>query len=236
MDDHARSVRRMFTSIAPRYDLLNHLLSLNQDRRWRRVATHVALEGFDGPRVLDLCAGTGDLALELAGRSDEARVVALDFVHPMLVRAAEKIRKAGAAERIRPICGDALRLPFRDHSFDLVTMAFGLRNLSPVESALEEAARVLRPGGRIVVLEFAMPERGLWRRLYAFYFFRILPKIGKWISGTSAYSYLPASVALFHEPKRLGEALERHGFADARRLALTGGVVAVHSARRATRD
>ena len=232
MDDHARSVRRMFTSVAPQYDLLNHLLSLNRDHRWRRVATRAALEGLHSPRVLDLCAGTGDLALEMARQCVGAKVVAADFVVPMLARAAEKIRRAGAAGRIAPLCADALYLPFRAASFDVVTMAFGLRNLSPVERALDEAARVLRPGGRIVILEFSMPLPGLWRRVYAFYFFRVLPKIGRWVSGTSAYSYLPASVALFHEPERLAEGLAQHGFVDAHWQPLTGGVVAVHSARR----
>ena len=233
MDDHARSVRKMFGSITPRYDFLNHLLSLNLDRRWRRKAAELAFEGMTRPRVLDLCAGTGDLAIELARRCAEARIVALDFVAPMLERARDKCRNAGLADRVLPLCGDALRLPFCDGAFDVVAVAFGLRNISPVEAALSEAARVIRPGGRLLILEFALPARGLWRRLYGFYFFRILPKIGRWISGTSAYSYLPASVALFPEPDRLGEMLGAFGFVEARWRPLAGGAVALHTARMA---
>ena len=230
MDDHARSVRGMFSSIARHYDLLNHLLSLNLDRRWRRVAARAAVENLTRPRVLDVCAGTGDLALELARQCPRASVVAVDFVVPMLERGRMKFRRAALDNRIRDLCGDALRLPFRDRSFDAMAVAFGLRNVAPVERALAEAARVLRPGGRLVILEFALPARGLWRRLYGFYFFRILPKIGRWISGTAAYSYLPASVALFPEPDRLRETLEQHGFVNAHWRPLAGGAVAIHVA------
>jgi len=224
----------MFTSIAPHYDFLNHLLSLNLDRRWRRVAARLALDGAAAPpRLLDLCTGTGDLALELARRSPQARIAGLDFVLPMLERLAAKTRRAGLAARIHPLCGDGFHLPYRDAAFDAVTVAFGLRNLSPVEPAIDEVARVLRPGGRFVILEFALPKRGLWARLYALYFFRVLPKIGKWISRTSAYTYLPASVAVFLEPPELSATLLRHGFAEAAWRPLAGGVLAVHVARRA---
>ena len=233
MDDHARSVRKMFGAITPRYDLLNHLLSLNLDRRWRRKAAELAFEGLRRPRVLDLCAGTGDLAIELARHCSDAWIVALDFVAPMLERARDKCRKVNLADRVHPLCGDALRLPFRDRTFDLLAVAFGLRNTSPIEAALSEAARVIRPGGRLLILEFSLPARGFWRRLYGFYFYRILPKIGRWISGTSAYSYLPASVALFPEPDRLREMLGRSGFVEAEWRPLAGGAVALHTARMA---
>lgn len=233
MNDHARSVRRMFTAVAPRYDLLNHVLSLNLDRRWRRAAARTAFDGLERPFILDLCAGTGDLAIELAGHCPEARIVALDVAVPMLERARAKVRRAAVSGAILPLCGDALCLPFRDGSFDLLTVAFGLRNLSPLERALDEAARVIRPGGRLVALEFALPERGLWRRLYGFYFFRVLPRIGNWISGTSAYSYLSRSVAVFPAPQQLGELLESHGFVETHSQLLAGGAVALHSASRA---
>jgi demethylmenaquinone methyltransferase/2-methoxy-6-polyprenyl-1,4-benzoquinol methylase len=222
----------MFTSIAPHYDLLNHLLSLNLDRRWRRRTARTALEGLARPRVLDLCTGTGDLALEIARRAPEAAIDGLDFVFPMLERMRRKVRRAGLDGRIRTVCGDGFHLPYRDGAFDAVTVAFGLRNLSPPDEAIDEVGRVLRPGGRFVILEFALPKRGLWARVYSFYFFRVLPKLGKWISGTSAYSYLPASVALFPEPPALSAMLEAHGFTDARRHPLAGGVLALHVAIR----
>ena len=129
--------------------------------------------------------------------------------------------------------GDALEMPFADATFDALTVAFGLRNLSPVKRALAEARRVIRPGGRIVILDFALPTRGVWARLYRFYFFRILPSIGRWISGTSAYSYLPASVALFPEPAELAAQLELHGFTQAWWQSLAGGAVALHVAKAA---
>lgn len=222
----------MFGSIAHRYDLLNHLLSLNLDRRWRRRAARFVCNGHDSPRVLDLCAGTGDLSLEVARRGAGARVVALDFVAPMLEIAAEKIERAGAGGRVVPVCGDGLCLPFRDGTFDALTVAFGVRNLSSLESGIAEMARVLRPGGRLAVLEFSLPKSGLWRRLYAFYFFRVLPKLGKRISGTSAYSYLPASVATFPEPAELSELLRRAGFEGTQWRSLAGGAVALHTARK----
>jgi demethylmenaquinone methyltransferase/2-methoxy-6-polyprenyl-1,4-benzoquinol methylase len=232
MDDHARRVRRMFDAVAPRYDFLNHLLSLNQDRRWRRVAARRGLVGLARPVVLDLCAGTGDLALELARVRCDAQIVALDFVAPMLARARSKIAAVGAAGRIAVACGDALRLPFGDNHFDLLTIAFGLRNLAPVDSALREMARVLRPGGRLVILEFALPEGGVWGRVYGFYLFRVLPLIGNWISGTSAYSYLPASVDRFPAPRPLQKVIEEAGFVEAQWQPLAGGVLAVHTAER----
>lgn len=242
MDERARAVREMFTTVAPRYDFLNHLLSLNFDRRWRIRAAQAALEGFERPHVLDLCAGTGDLALELARQSPQAHVVALDFVEPMLRRAAAKaqdIARIGRIGHIGPIgsmrpmcfcCGDALQLPFPDGSFDALTVAFGLRNLSPIEGALGEMARVIRTGGRVVILEFALPQKGLWRRIYSFYFFRILPKVVRWISGTSAYSYLPASVILFPEPSRLSEMLGQQGLGSAQWKPLSGGTVGLYVA------
>jgi len=221
----------MFRAIVPRYDLLNHLLSFGLDCLWRRAAARAALNGTARPLVLDLCAGTGDLALEIARRCPGARVVALDFVPEMLEKAAEKSARRGLSGRIEPLCADALRLPFGAGVFDLVTMAFGLRNISPPEGALAEARRVLRPGGRLVVLEFALPARGVWRRLYSFYFFRILPRIGRLISGSSAYEYLPASVESFADPPRLRAMIEGQGFAGAEWRVLAGGAVALHRAR-----
>ncbi|MBM3334090.1 bifunctional demethylmenaquinone methyltransferase/2-methoxy-6-polyprenyl-1,4-benzoquinol methylase UbiE [Candidatus Sumerlaeota bacterium] len=230
MDRHAQTIRNMFSSVASRYDLLNHLLSLDLDRRWRRKAAAVAFNGRTPALVLDLCAGTGDMALALARQCDGAKIIALDFARPMLERARAKINEAGLADRLVAICGDALRLPFADHSFDLLTVAFGLRNVSPIEAALREAARVVRPGGQMVILEFALPPRGLWRRLYGFYFFHILPMIGRWISGTSAYAYLAESVALFPQPDGFRQLLAEHGFVNAQWRPLACGAVALHTA------
>jgi demethylmenaquinone methyltransferase/2-methoxy-6-polyprenyl-1,4-benzoquinol methylase len=233
MDEHARSVRRMFASIAPRYDLLNHLLSLNLDRRWRRQAAHAVLDGLTNPRILDLCAGTGDLALAIMRRNAATQLVALDFVHEMLRIGRTKIVRAGESGHITVVCGDALQLPFEAAGFDGLTVAFGVRNLSSVEGGLVEMARVLRAGGRLVILEFMLPRGGLWRRLYAFHFFRVLPQVGRWISGdSSAYNYLPESVAAFAEPEDLSEMIIGAGFEEATWRPLAGGAVALHTARR----
>jgi len=232
----------MFASVARCYDLLNHLLSLNFDRRWRRLAAREALKpssdnncsptirGRALSRILDLCAGTGDLALELARCRPGARIAAVDFVQPMLKRGQAKFHRAAKAGQIHALCADAFHLPFRDGSFEALTVAFGLRNIVPVEQALAEAARVVRPGGRLVVLEFSLPRRGLWRRIYGFYFFHILPRIGKWVSGTAAYHYLADSVARFPEPEQFSAMLSREGFTDAQWRPLLGGAVALYTA------
>lgn len=230
MNEHGQSVRRMFASVVGRYDFLNRALSLGIDRRWRREAVRFALDGAKPRNMLDLCAGTGDLSLELARFHSGARIVAADFVKEMLERATAKIGRVGMGGRIAPVCADALSLPFADDQFDLVALAFGLRNIRPIEAALNEIRRVVRPGGRVVIVEFALPERSFWRRVYGFYLFRILPVVGNAVSGTRAYSYLSASVAEFPSPARLSALLEECGFAEAEFRLLTGGVVAVHTA------
>ncbi len=234
MNEQGRSVRRMFASVAPRYDLLNHLLSLNLDRLWRRRLARWAAEAAPcggregGFRILDVGAGTGDLSLALARQFPRAQITALDFVEPMLERLRGKTAKRREGGRIVAVCGDALQLPFADHSFDLVVSAFGVRNLSPVGDALREMARVLRPGGQLLILDFALPKYRLWAAVYRFYFFRILPKIGRWLSGTSAYTYLPASVALFAEPDQLAGMIRHEGFPDVQWRSMAGGAVAIH--------
>ena len=216
----SKKVREMFTQIAPRYDLLNHLLSFELDRLWRaRAAKHLRpiLERPDA-LVLDLCCGTGDLAFALA-HAGKARILGADFAHPMLVRARGKSADlsaadgAGATIRMQFFEADALRLPFADASFDLVTSAFGFRNLANYEAGLREIYRVLKPGGTIAILEFAEPPEGFLGDSYRWYFTKVLPRIGWFISGhQSAYTYLPKSVARFFRPQELAELLRSVGY------------------------
>jgi demethylmenaquinone methyltransferase/2-methoxy-6-polyprenyl-1,4-benzoquinol methylase len=218
-------VRGMFTAIAPRYDLLNHLLSLNVDRRWRRQA--VRLLGWDRApegRYLDLCAGTLDLAATLGSTPGfRGRVVGLDFVRPML----ELGRHKSAA--VVPLNADALELPFSDQVFDGATVGFGVRNLADLDAGLREALRVLKPGARLVILEFTTPIRQPLRGLYLFYFRRMLPLIGRLVSKhRSAYSYLPESVLSFPEPDALVARMHTAGFTDVSYQRLFGGVCALH--------
>lgn len=229
-EEAARSVREMFSRIAPRYDLLNRLLSFSFDRLWRRwTARALAARLAAGDsRALDLCCGTADLTLELA-RVSAGAVVGCDFSHPMLVRAGAK-----AARPPRPILlveADALRLPFADEQFDVVTAAFGFRNLANYERGLEEIRRVLKRGGEVGILEFALPERGLFAALYGFYFRRVLPCIGRLISGVRGpYSYLPASVEQFPDCEGFARWMEAAGFASVSYERWTLGTVALHRA------
>lgn len=230
-DPKATEVRRMFGAIAPRYDLLNHLLSLNRDRAWRRRAVDRLLEGAPrGGAYLDACAGTFDLSVELADRATFSGVVlSFDFAYPMLDAGREKL----PGRNIEPACADALRLPLRDGSVDGAMVAFGVRNLADVDSGLREFARVIRPGGRLVVLEFMTPHWQPFRALYLWYFRRVLPLVGRLISRhDSAYSYLPESVLRFPEPPALARRMTEAGFDDVQWDVMTGGIVAVHRARR----
>jgi demethylmenaquinone methyltransferase/2-methoxy-6-polyprenyl-1,4-benzoquinol methylase len=225
--ERATQVRTIFSEIAPRYDLLNHVLSLNIDKSWRRAAVkRLGWEGKPSGTYLDACAGTYDLALELVRRSGFAgRVVATDFAHPMLVEGAGKI--AGAP--IVPACADSLVLPFADATFDGAMVAFGVRNLADVRAGLAELRRVLKPGARLVVLEFTTPPNALVRAGYLFYFKRILPVVGRIVSGHPwAYTYLPESVKEFPGPRALGAMFEEVGFRDVDWRLLTGGIAALH--------
>ena len=235
--DVARKVREMFTQIAPRYDLLNHILSLQMDRMWRaRTATilRTIVEREDA-KILDLCCGTGDLAFALSRRG-KARLWGADFAHTMLVRARAKAAEVSARNGQRTIPfveSDALRLPFWDDSFDLVTTAFGFRNLANYEAGLREIRRVLKVGGTVAILEFTEPKPGWFGDLYRWYFRAVLPKIGSMISGdTSAYSYLPKSVARFFQPLELRELILCNGFESVEARVWTGGTVALHTGRK----
>jgi demethylmenaquinone methyltransferase / 2-methoxy-6-polyprenyl-1,4-benzoquinol methylase len=227
LETKATEVRRMFGAIAPRYDLLNHLLSLNRDRAWRRRAVDRMLETVPATgTILDACAGTFDLAVELADRpSFDGVVLGFDFAGPMLHAGRGKL----AGRPILPACADALALPLPDSSVDGAMVAFGVRNLAGLDDGLREFARVIRPGGRLVILEFMTPQWQPFRAGYLFYFRRILPLIGRAISRHgSAYDYLPASVLEFPEPPALAARMEAAGFDSVRWDVMTGGIVAAH--------
>lgn len=226
-EEKAAHVRRMFSSIAPRYDLLNHVLSLNVDRLWRRWAVNVlGWEAAPTGTYLDNCAGTLDLAVELARRpAFEGRVVGSDFTLAMLEHGGGKT----AALPVQRTCADALHLPFPDASFDGSTVGFGVRNLADLDAGLRESARVLKPGARMVVLEFTTPGWQPFRGLYLFYFLKLLPLVGRMVSKhSSAYSYLPESVLRFPDPAELARRMERAGFRDVRWRTLSGGIAALH--------
>jgi|SRR5437870_4354101 len=220
----------MFDAIAPRYDFLNHFLSAGIDRRWRAAAIRsLTLTGRE--RVLDVCAGTADVAL--AARPGAARVVGIDFSGAMLALGLQKVRAAGESGRIALVRGDAMRLPAADQSVDAVTVAFGIRNVQRPDIACAEMARVLRPGGRLAILEFGVPRIPGIKRLYLWYFTHVLPRIGRMISGhDGAYSYLPASVGTFAPPAEFIDTLRRAGFSDVHADPLTFGIVFLYTAVR----
>lgn len=226
-EERARQVQTIFSEIAPRYDLLNHVLSLNIDRSWRKKAVaQLGWEQAPKGRYLDACAGTFDLALELARKKGfVGTVVASDFAHPMLAQGAPKI--AGTA--ISPVCGDSLKMPFPDDAFDGATVGFGVRNLSDLRGGLSEFRRLLRPTKRLVVLEFTIPPNRFMRGGYHVYFHHILPLVGRIVSGHPwAYTYLPESVKGFPGPRELGGLFEDVGFTDVGWKLLTGGIAAIH--------
>jgi demethylmenaquinone methyltransferase/2-methoxy-6-polyprenyl-1,4-benzoquinol methylase len=251
----------MFSRIAPRYDLLNHLLSLNIDRHWRARTVKQVSDILTKPnaRILDLCCGTGDLMLALEARSsnssstssstsgadplvrkptppsassDEAAIVyGSDFTHPMLVAAKQKTERQRSSSKLFE--SDALRLPLRDASVDLVTIAFGFRNLANYRNGFEELFRVLRPAGTAAILEFSTPPNPLVAQLYGFYSKNILPTIGGWISGSKdAYSYLPESVRKFPDAEELANQMRAAGFSNVRFERMTAGIVALHLGQR----
>jgi len=238
--DASRKVREMFTQIAPRYDLLNHLLSLELDRVWR-TRTARRLSGIlsqPGSVVLDLCCGTGDLAFAMK-KNGNARIIGADFSHTMLVRARAKWHAVPShsgltgPEPMPFLEADALQLPFANESFDLVTEAFGFRNLANYEAGLREILRVLKPDGTIGILEFMEPPAGLFGDFFRWYFRKILPKVGGAISGdAAAYKYLPSSVARFFRPEELCELMRLVGFQDVGASVWTGGTVALHTGQK----
>jgi demethylmenaquinone methyltransferase/2-methoxy-6-polyprenyl-1,4-benzoquinol methylase len=230
----ARAVKQMFDQIAPRYDLLNHVLSMNVDRLWwRRTArTFSHILSRRNARVLDLCAGTGDMsvALDAVAKTlkSDAAICALDFSHPMLQHGLVKY----AVKRIQPLEADALQLPLAGNSMDLVVSAFGFRNLANYDAGLREILRVLKPGGEVGILDFSEPG-GLLGKVYGFYFRRVLPRIGSLISGVrSAYEYLPASVHKFPLPQQMLSRMEAMGFKNATWTPYTLGIAGLYRAKK----
>jgi demethylmenaquinone methyltransferase / 2-methoxy-6-polyprenyl-1,4-benzoquinol methylase len=222
-----REIERMFDRIAGPYDMMNRVMTAGLDRRWRELAAEATGLG-NGANALDACCGTGDLTLALArlvGRGGQ--VTGLDFSREMLERARKKAREANAAE-IAWVQGDATAMPFADNSFSAATIGFGLRNLPDPEQGLRELARVVRPGGSVVVLEITQPSSGPLKPFYGVWFDRVVPAIGR-VFDSSAYSYLPASVRRFPPPDELGEMFWRAGMRDVRYRLLASGIVALHT-------
>ena len=228
VDTRGVLVERMFSAIAPRYDLLNRLLSAGRDRTWRReavAATALPRQGM----LLDVCTGTADMALEAARQFPDARIAGVDFSRPMVALGDAKIKRARLGGRVQLQVAPAEALPFADDSFDAATVAFGLRNIPDRLRGLREMRRVVRRGARAVVLEFTTPPHPLFRRVFLWYFHRMLPKIGRLVSGhPSAYSYLPASVSDFPSPGGLAQWMQEAGFSEVSYRLLTGGIVAIH--------
>ena len=230
LDKREARIRGMFAAIAPRYDLLNHLLSLNIDHYWRRRITRLVPPRGDGP-ILDLCTGTGDLALAYnRAAHGQVAIIGADFCHEMLVLACQKTNREHASDRVRYLEADAQRLPFPDNYFQITTVAFGLRNVTDTDRGLAEMVRVTQPGGRIAILEFSQPRGRLFGRLYRFYFRHVLPRIGQAISRSpdNAYRYLPASVLEFPDGEALAERLRCRGLTEVRWHALTFGIATLY--------
>lgn len=232
LDKAPARIAKMFDAIAPRYDLLNHVLSAGMDRGWRDRAVD-ALSLPPHARVLDLCTGTGDLAMAIVQRANGATVVGVDFAGEMLRLARAKVRGASLDRRISLVRGDATRIPLPDNSCDGATIAFGIRNVAEPERALAELARVMRPAASLAILEFGAPRIPGIRTLYSWYFQYVLPLVGRLVSKhQSAYSYLPASVGTFPPPSEFSRTLVATGFSHVRAVPLTFGIVYLYVARR----
>jgi demethylmenaquinone methyltransferase / 2-methoxy-6-polyprenyl-1,4-benzoquinol methylase len=229
-EKRSADIQRMFSDVAPRYDLLNHLLSARRDVAWRKAAA-AALDLGPEDSVLDICCGTGDQALAIQPRC--SRLMAADFSLSMLALADRKFHTL-RTPRPFPLAADSLRLPFDGDRFQAVTVSFGLRNVEDLDRALAEMHRVLAPGGSTAILEFATPGQPLMRRLYLLYFLHLLPTIGRWLSPRgSAYRYLPQSVLEFPQRQQFLDHMERNGFVSTAWRDLSGGIVCLYTGARA---
>jgi demethylmenaquinone methyltransferase / 2-methoxy-6-polyprenyl-1,4-benzoquinol methylase len=230
LDKRETRIRRMFGAIAPSYDLLNHLLSLNVDKYWRWRTTRLVPPAGTAP-ILDLCTGTGDLALAYDRRAGEqVPIIGADFCHEMLIRAVAKTARRNASDRIRYLEADAQQLPFPDDYFQITTVAFGLRNIADTDRGIAEMVRVTRKGGKVAILEFSQPRGWLFGRLYRLYFRHVLPRLGQAISRSkdNAYHYLPASVQEFPDGEALAQRLRGHGLTDVCWRPLTLGIATLY--------
>ncbi len=233
--DFAGQVNRMFDRVAGHYDTLNSVMTAGLHHHWRERAADRA-ELRPGDSALDVCCGTGDLALELVGRvAPGGRVVGCDFSEPMLDLAREKVARRGA-DGARFEWADALQLPYDRERFDAITVGFGVRNLADLDRGLREMARVLKPGGRLVVLEITQPARPPLSWFFSFWFDRIVPLLGTFSADPEAYSYLPQSVRSFPSPRGLAERMDGAGFERIRYTVLAGGIIAIHSGVRAAAE
>lgn len=233
LDEKSVRIQWMFSSIAPRYDLLNRLLSLGRDQAWRKFAV-AQIPPMEKGVILDIAAGTGDIALALAKTQPEnTKIIGLDFSIPMLKIAQKKIYKKGLSNRIKLSLANALSLPFMSETANAIIIAFGLRNLSDPGRGLIEMCRVIRPGGHLVILEFSNPKNYFFKKLYYLYFLRVLPWLGGIISqNRKAYQYLPESVLAFPYGDALREKLAQSGFQAVSYYPLTWGIAAVYTARK----
>jgi len=223
------SVESMFDSIAWRYDFLNHFLSFNFDRIWRRKAINIISKSFTSPSILDVATGTGDLAIA-AMKLNPTRISGIDISGKMLEIGREKIAQKGLEGKIDLISGDSENIPFNDDFFDVAMVAFGVRNFSDPLKGLTEMKRVIRNGGMIMVLEFSKPKRFPFKPLYNFYFKNILPVFGRLFSkDKTAYSYLPDSVMRFPDNEEFLKLLVQAGFSDQKQVKLTGGVASIYT-------
>jgi len=231
-DKSPARIAAMFDAIAGRYDFLNHFLSAGLDRRWRARAVR-ELRLPRGATVVDLCTGTADFAIEAERVGTEAQVIGVDFAAAMLRLGLQKVRERGLERVIRLVRGDATRIPVRDGWADAATIGFGIRNVAVPEAAIDELARVLKPGGRLAILEFGEPIVPGVRALYNWYFRAVLPRLGRLVSKhQSAYSYLPASVGAFPPPSAFAATIAAHGFSDVRAVPLSLGIVYLYIATR----
>ncbi|MDA1052226.1 MAG: bifunctional demethylmenaquinone methyltransferase/2-methoxy-6-polyprenyl-1,4-benzoquinol methylase UbiE [Planctomycetota bacterium] len=230
VDKSNERVQKMFGEIAPRYDLLNHLLSMNADKYWRWRTVRLAPPAGDAP-ILDVCTGTGDLAFAYYKRTrGEVEIVGSDFCREMLAISDRKKEKLGCNGRVTFVEADSQNLPFENDRFQLVTVAFGLRNVADTDQGLCEMTRVCQPGGRVAVLEFSMPGWQPFKAIYGFYFLKVLPKVGQWMmrNKQDAYSYLPESVGQFPSGEALAERLRAAGLTEVRFHPMTLGIATLY--------